>query len=184
MSSRLNRFGGGSALALAAALVLGGPLGCSPETDAPEPSALDTRLEAHAVLSGAPTPAGLDYVRAVAHAHRQADESSDPRAALDVLLAALDRSPPANDGTAELLHYELLARSGELLLTLKDHGRARQLLEPRLATELSLPIDRASARCLVALGDAAANTGDHALAMSSYTRALEMLTLLLEEVES
>ena len=30
---------------------------------------------------------------------------------------------------------------------------------------------------------AAAQTGDHALAMSSYARALELLSLLLEEVE-
>ncbi|HVH98484.1 MAG TPA: hypothetical protein VM869_07235, partial [Enhygromyxa sp.] len=61
--------------------------------------------------------------------------------------------------------------------------RALALLEPQLATSVSLPIDRASARCLVSLGDAAAQTGDHALAMGSYARALELLSLLLEEVE-
>jgi hypothetical protein len=49
---------------------------------------------------------------------------------------------------------------------------------------ISLPIDRASGRGLIALGDAAAQTGDHRLAMGSYARALELLSLLLEEVES
>jgi tetratricopeptide (TPR) repeat protein len=150
----------------------------------PADTALDTRLVTHAVLPGEPSVAGLAYVQAIAEAHRQADRSSESAATLALLMTALERTPPAGDGTAELLHFELLARTGELLLAQHDPERASQLLAPHLGTERSLPIDRASARCLVALGDAATQTGDHAQAMSSYARALEMLTLLLEEVES
>lgn len=162
-----------------------GLLACTPETDDPRgDTALDTRLETHAVLPSEPSAAGLAYVQAIADAHRQADRSSEPHAALEFLTSALERTPPAGDGTAELLHYELLARTAELLLTQDDPERALQLLAPHLAPERSLPIDRASARCLVALGDAATQTGDHAQAMGSYARALELLTLLLEEVET
>lgn len=149
----------------------------------PREQPLDTRLETHAVLDGKPSAAGLIYVQGVAHAHKQADDIADPGERIAVLLAALEQQPPANDGTGELLHYELLARAAELMLEVGDAEAVLALLEPRLETSVSLPIDRASARCLVALGDAAAQTGDHALAMGSYARALEMLSLLLEEVE-
>ncbi len=168
---------------LALALSLAALVGCGDDRPQPREQALDTRLETHASLPGRPSAAGLEYVEAVAEAHRRADALSDRPARAELLLAALDRQPPSADGTAELLHYELLARTAELLLEHGDAERALAVLEPRLATSLSLPIDRASARCLVALGDAAARTGDHALAMSSYARALELLSLLLEEVE-
>jgi tetratricopeptide (TPR) repeat protein len=156
---------------------------CGGDPSEPREQALDTRLEAHAVLAGKPSAEGLAYVQAIAEAHRKADETADPQARLAHLLGALERPTPAGDGTAELLHVELLARTAELILETGHAERALELLEPRLATSRSLPIDRASARCLVALGDAAAQTGDHALAMGSYARALEMLSLLLEEVE-
>ncbi|KIG17448.1 hypothetical protein DB30_03149 [Enhygromyxa salina] len=172
----------------ASALVLLGVItiaacGGPSDSDPHDPPALDTRLETHAVLPGQPSAAGLEYVQAIAQAHSQADRS-EHQAALKILMTALERTPPAGDGTAELLHYELLARTSELMLTERDPERALRLLGPHLAPERSLPIDRGSARCLVALGDAAAQTGDHALAMSSYARALELLTLLLEEVET
>jgi len=172
--SRLRPF----ALALGLAL-----LGSACSDDASKSAALDTRLETHAVLPGQPSAEGLAYVQAVVEAHQQADQLGDRQARIDRLLAALEREPPANDGTAELLHYELLARTAEAMLESGDAERARALLEPRLGTRVSLPIDRASARCLIALGDAAAQTGDHALAMGSYARSLELLSLLLEEVE-
>jgi hypothetical protein len=167
-------------LVFAAVLTLGA-VAC---TDEPEPASasVDTRLETHVPLDGEPTAAGLAYVQAVAAAHQQADR--DPANAVAILLAAGERTPPANDGAAERLHYELLARTAELLLAQGDDIRALKLLAPRLQPEVSLPVDRATARCLVALGDAAARGGDQALAMGSYARALEVLTLLLEEVES
>jgi hypothetical protein len=164
-------------LTLAAAL---GDVACTEETE-PAPS-VDTRLETHVPLDGEPTAAGLAYVQALATAHQQAD--LDPANAVAILLAAAEPSPPAGDGTAERLHYELLARTAELLLAQGDDIRALKLLAPRLDSEVSLPVDRATARCLVALGDAAARGGDSVLAMGSYARALEVLTLLLEEVES
>jgi tetratricopeptide (TPR) repeat protein len=156
---------------------------CNDDPSKTRERALDTRLETHAVLAGTPSAEGLDYVRAVVDAHRDADSLDDRQARVDRLLAALEQQPPAQDGTAELLHYELLARTAELLLEAGEAERALALLEPRLSTSVSLPLDRASARCLVDLGDAAAQTGDHALAMGSYARALELLSLLLEEIE-
>jgi hypothetical protein len=168
-------------LLLAASLVLG-IVGCSGEPEAP-PASVDTRLTTHVPLDGEPTQAGLDYVQAVAGAHMAADRSAAADA-LEILLAAVERTPPADDGTAERLHYELLARTAELLLAQGDDIQAYKLLAPHLSPERSLPLDRATARCLVALGDAAARNGDQALAMGSYARALEVLTLLLEEVES
>ena len=157
---------------------------CTDEQDEAPTSQLDTRLETHAVLPGQPSAEGLAYVQAMADAHRQADRSSSHEAQLEILHAALELEPPARDGTAELLHYELVARTAELHLARDQHQQALDLLAPRLEPTRSLPIDRAAARCLVNLGDAAAALGDHGLAMSSYARALEMLTLLLEEVES
>jgi hypothetical protein len=167
---------------LVLALMLGfGGSGCA---DEPPRGQVDARIETHAVLSGEPTPAGLAYVQAVVEAHRAADALGEPAAQIDRLLLAVEREPPAADGTAELLHYELLARTAELMLETGDAERALRLLAPRLDPATSLPISRASARCVVALGDAAARTGDHTLAMGSYARALELLSLLLEEVES
>ena len=169
-------------LLAAPAFVLALLAGAACESSAPAEAPLDTRLVTHAVVVGAPSSAGLAYVEAVADAHEQAD--ADPERSLEPLLAALEPEPPANDGSAELLHYELLARATELLLARGESERVLELLEDRLSPSTSLPIDRASARCLVALGDAGAHTGDLALAMGSYARALDMLTLLLEEVES
>jgi hypothetical protein len=167
-------------LLLAAGLTLG-VVACTDESE-PAPTSIDTRLETHVPLDGEPTVAGLAYVQAIANAHQQADD--DPANAPTILLAAVERTPPAGDGPAERLHYELLARTAELLLVQGKDIQALKLLAPRLDPETSLPVDRATARCLVALGDAAAQGGDHALAMGSYARALEVLTLLLEEVES
>jgi tetratricopeptide (TPR) repeat protein len=167
-------------LSIAAGLALG-VSACTEPEDAP-PESIDTRLETHVPLDGEPTVVGLAYVQAIASAHQQADEDSGN--ALTILLAAVERTPPAGDGPAERLHYELLARTGELLLAQGKDIQALKLLAPRLDPETSLPVDRATARCLVALGDAAARGGDHAQAMGSYARALEVLTLLLEEVES
>ena len=166
------------------AIVLTGSLtaGCGEPSEA-ERASLDTRLETHAVLPGEPTPAGLAYVRAVAKAHRQADQASTQAEALEILAAALERAPPQRDGVAELVHLGVLARTAELSLEQGAPQRALALLAPRLEPEISLPIDRASARCLIALGDAAARRGDHVLAMGSYARALEMLSLLMDEVD-
>jgi tetratricopeptide (TPR) repeat protein len=173
-----------SVMARLVALAAGLTLGVSACTDEPEdaPKSVDTRLETHVPLDGEPTVEGLAYVKAIASAHQQADEHPDN--ALTILLAAVERTPPVGDGPAERLHYELLARTAELLLAQGKDIQALKLLAPRLDPETSLPVDRATARCLVALGDAAAQGGDHAMAMGSYARALEVLTLLLEEVES
>jgi hypothetical protein len=165
-----------------------GTLACSEgEGDPAGRSELDTRLVAHAVVEGRPSAAGLAYLEQVVAAHRDADAIADPLARAERLLAALELPIPEGDGTAEIAALELAARAAEALLEAKSaeaDARVVALLGPLLPTERSLPIDRASARCLVALGDAAARTGDHGSAMGSYARALEMLSLLLEEVDS
>ncbi|MFV8749578.1 hypothetical protein ACNOYE_03380 [Nannocystaceae bacterium ST9] len=171
-----------------AALALCGWIGlgsaCSGEGDEPRESTLDTRLETHAVLAGQPTAEGLAYLEHAIAAHREADAIVDPLARAERLIAALELAVPERDGVAEIAALELSARASEALLEAGADERVLALLGPRLPSSRSLPIDRASARCLVALGDAAARTGDHALAMGSYARALEMLSLLLEEVDS
>ena len=167
-------------LALAMSLLAPSLGGCMQEPR--DPSELDLRLETHALEPGTPSTEGLAYVEALASAHERAD--ADAEGGLTALLDALELERPVNDGVAEQMHYELLARAAEQLLARGDSEQALELLEPRLAPSTSLPIDRAAARGLVALGDAAAHTGDLPLAMSSYARALDMLTLLLEEAES
>lgn len=151
--------------------------------EAPERD-LDTRLETHAVVPGRPSAEGLAYLEFVAKAHREADELDEAEARAAVLVEALERDPPADDGAAELVHYGLAARAGEALLEAGQPGRARALLEPLLTPSRSLPLDRGTARALVVLGDAAAREGDQDLAMASYARALEVLSMLLEEVDS
>jgi tetratricopeptide (TPR) repeat protein len=173
----------GVGLGLCMGLCLGLGACAADEGESPRESRLDTRLEVHAPLASPPSAAGLAYVQAVAAAHREADPLDDAQARIRVLLTAVERPVPVDDGTAELVQLELLARTAELLLEQGQPERALALLEPRLATSTSLAIDRAAARCLVALGDAAVKTGDHGLAMGSYARALEMLSLLLEGVE-
>lgn len=177
----MNRLGASALLAVA--LLVGTAAGCTAGSPERERAAVDTRLDTHAVIEGEPSEAGLRYVQAIAEAHRTADRLSDHKAQIDTLRSAIELRWPDGDGTAELLHYETLARASELLLAAGDSEQVVELLTPRVAPERSLPLDRASARCLVALGDAAAHTGDHALAMGSYARALEMLMMLLEEVE-
>ncbi|MFO7561349.1 MAG: hypothetical protein R6X02_01795 [Enhygromyxa sp.] len=167
---------------LACGLALLG-VACNDDSSKASERALDTRLETHAVLPGTASAEGLAYVQAIVEAHRDADSLDDRQARVARLLAALEQQPPPADGTAQVLHYELLARTAELMLEAGEAERALALLEPRLGTSVSLPLDRASARCLVDLGDAAAQTGDHALAMGSYARALELLSLMLEEVQ-
>ena len=180
MSTRLRQLG----LALGLALAVATPLACDRAEDAPAArDAIDSRLETHAVLDGKASAEGLAYLEAAAKAHEAADTAS-PSEAMTILVEAATQPPVAGQGVTELVHYELLARAAEHMLDQGEAPRALDLLADPLAPDNSLPIDRASARCLVALGDAAAQTGDLPLAMGSYARALDMLTLLLEEVES
>ena len=162
--------------------VLGlGMLACGEPNEAPRERKLDIRLETHAVLPGQPSAAGLAYLDQVLAAHREADAIAEPLARADRLIAALELPIPERDGAAEIAAIGLAARASEALLEAHADARVIALLGPIVPTERSLVIDRASARCLVALGDAAARSGDHVLAMGSYARALDMLTLLLEE---
>jgi hypothetical protein len=173
-------------------LVLGlglGPLACDPGGDAATSGPRrgpDATLRTHAVAPSHPTAEGLAYLRAVARAHEQAD-AAQGEARVEHLRQGLALPVPAGLGEAEILRLDLAARLGEELLAASPGSSgavaARELLAPMLAVDRSLPLDRAAARALVVLGDAAARTGDDALAAGSYARSIEVMSLLRQELE-
>jgi hypothetical protein len=168
--------------ALALVVALGGVSACD-EMVSPDPAKPDATLRAHAVSPSTPTPEGLAYLDAVARAHERAD-AQDRAGRIEVLRAALAMPVPAGLGEAEALRLELAARLGETLAeTPEGVVAARDLLAPMLPTARSLPVDRATARALVVLGDAALGTGDDALAAGSYMRAIRVMSMLREELE-
>ena len=107
-----------------------------------------------------------------------------PAAAVRERLAAGFERPPTraeletHTEDLDALLIELYRDTSNLMVV---RMRALDLLAPRLETSRSVPLDRASARALITLGDAAARLGDYDLAMGSYARALDLLSLLLEE---
>jgi hypothetical protein len=174
----------GAGLGLVLALA---PVACDPSDDATrtEPSRRvpDATLRTHAVAPSTPTAEGLAYLRAVADVHGRADAlRGEPR--VRVLRQGLSLPVPAGLPEAEIVRLDLAARlCEELVVTPEGAVAARELLAPMLSVERSLPLDRASARALVVLGDAAAKTGDDALAAGSYARSIELMSLLRQELE-
>lgn len=173
-------------IAIALAVTVVG--GCE-GADAPDSGVLaaarpDARLRTHVVEPSTPTPAGLAYIRAVAEVHARADATggAGPRAV--VLREGLALPVPAGLGEAEVLRLELAAALCETLLETREGAPvARDVLAPMLAPDRSVPLDRATARAMVALGDAAVKTGDDALAAGSYARAIKVMSLLRQELE-
>lgn len=144
----------------------------------------DARLRTHAISPSTPTAQGLAYLEAVADAHARADEAdgADDRAA--ALRQALALPVPASLPESEPLRLEVAARLCETLA--EQPGGvpvAIDILAPMLDPERSLPVDRASARALVVLGDLAVQSGDDALAAGSYMRAIKVMSLLRQELE-
>lgn len=170
-------------------LLVLGSLACDPSDDAATSGPRrvpDATLRTHAVAPGTPTAEGLAYLRAMAQAHEQAD-AAHGEARVDRLRQGLALPVPAGLPEAEILRLDLAARLGEELLAASPGPTGaiatRDLLAPMLAVERSLPLDRATARALVVLGDAAAKTGDDALAAGSYARSIEVMSLLRQELE-
>jgi hypothetical protein len=161
--------------------------GCDPESDdalARQTEAPDKRLVTHRVVAGEATPAGLAYIEAVAAAHAEADGYADADHRASALRRGLAVPVPAGMAEAEVLRLELAARLAETLATHPEGVPvALDLLEPMLAPERSLPLDRASARALVTLGDLAVAAGDDALAAGSYFRAIRVMSSLRQELE-
>lgn len=157
--------------------------GCDggPDTDEPAP---DSRLRTHAIVPSEPTPQGLAYLEAVADAHARADAEDRPDRRIAALRDALAIPVPAGLPESEPLRLELAARLCETLAE-QPGGLpvALDLLAPMLDPERSLPVDRASARALVVLGDVAVQAGDDALAAGSYMRAIRVMSLLRQELE-
>lgn len=177
----------GRAVVLGLAGLVLGVLGCDPGGDEPAAAedrrAPDPTLRTHIVEPSEPTPEGLVYVRAMAEAHARAD-GLEGEGRQQVLRAALGQPVPAGLAEAEILRLDVAARLGEELMRDPQGARAaRELLAPMLRVERSLPLDRATARALVVLGDAAVQTGDDALAAGSYARSIEMMSLLRQELE-
>lgn len=170
------------------AWVLGLGLGaCDPSDDdapaAEQQRAPDATLRTHLVAPSAPTSEGLVYLRAVADVHARADQLTG-EARVQALRSGLGLPVPAGLAEAEIVRLDLAARLGEELMS-TPHGAAaaRELLAPMLEVKRSLPLDRATARALVVLGDAAVQTGDDALAAGSYARSIEVMSLLRQELE-
>jgi hypothetical protein len=142
----------------------------------------DATLRTHAVSPSTPTPEGLAYIQAVADVHARAEGVSGAQR-ISVLRQGLALPVPAGLGEAEILRLELATRVAEALMeTPQGSAVARDLLVPMLEPKRSLPLDRATARALIALGDLAAESGDDALAMGSYARAIRVMSLLREEL--
>lgn len=177
-----------------AALVLSIAAGCDPSGETGTPSERGAKapsedpldyadLVVHAVEPGEPTPEGLAYVRAVADVMAKADAAPSDDERISVLRRGLALPVPAGLGEAEILRLELAATLAETLLERPEGAQvAHDMLMPMLKTERSLPLDRASARALVALGDASVKTGRDALAAGSYARSLRMMSMLRQEL--
>lgn len=178
------------------AFVAAGALGvmslvaCDPSADAP-PAATQRiadpvgTLVTHAVEPSTPTPQGLAYINAIADVHERAEAASAGPRRIEILRQGLAVPVPAALGEAEILRLDLAATIGEALLEQESGGplAARTMLVPMLEPARSLPLDRATARALVVLGDAATKSGDDSLAVGSYLRAVRLMRLLREELE-
>lgn len=172
-----------TAVMLGVVLVAGSLVGCDRDDDAPVAGAPDARLRAYVVEPSTPTPEGLAYLQALAEVHRAADGVEGPEQ-IRVLRQGLARPVPASLPEAEIARLELAARLAETLVEQPRGAKvARDLLAPMLATDRMLPVDQATARALVVLGDAAQKTGDDALAAGSYARAIRVLSLLRQELQ-
>ena len=179
--------GRGLGIGLLGLLLVAPIAGCDPDADETAPQERrgpDATLRTHLVEPGEPTAEGLAYLRAMADAHAKADER-EGEARIGVLRRALAQPVPAGLHEAEIVRLDVAARLGEELIEGGPHGAqaARELLAPMLGVERSLPLDRATARALVVLGDAAVRSGDDALAAGSYARSIEMMSLLRQELE-
>jgi hypothetical protein len=143
----------------------------------------DATLRTHEIQPSSPTAEGLAYIEAVAGVHREADRSTGA-VRTQALEAGLSLPVPADLPEAEILRLELATRLAET--TMERPGGAKvacDLLQPMLAPQRSLPLDRSTARALVVLGDAAAKSGDDALAAGSYARAIGIMSMLRQELE-
>jgi hypothetical protein len=164
---------------LAAALSISG---C--DDDAPaRPGDPDATLRTHEIQPSTPTPEGLAYLEAIAGVHREADRRSGA-ARTQALESGLSIPVPGDLPEAEVLRLELATRLAETTMERPGGEKvACDLLQPMLAPQRSLPLDRATARALVVLGDAAAKAGDDALAAGSYARAIGVMSMLRQELE-
>ena len=168
-------------LALLVAMLVAAPA-CD-EGSGGQPGDPDATLRTHEIQPSTPTAEGLAYVEAIAKAHREADGSSGA-AQTQALEAGLSIPVPADLPEAEVLRLELATRLAESTMARPGGEKvAVSVLQPMLATQRSLPLDRATARALVVLGDAAAKSGDDALAAGSYARAIGVMSMLRQELE-
>ncbi len=164
------------------ALAACGVLAVAACDEAPASGEPDARLRTHAVEPSTPTPAGLAYVESVAAVQTEAEALQGP-ARVRALQQGMALPVPAGLAEAEILRLDLAATLGEALLEQPDGAyTVIDLLRPMVDVEDSLPLDRASARALITLGDAAAQVEDDALAAGSYARAIRLMSLLRQEL--
>jgi len=156
-------------------------------TAPPAIQAPDARLITHTAQLDEGTEAQREWIDGVVEAHERADEAlaaNKLNEAIGILRTALDQGESihrATRGAAEVVQLDLAARVAELLLEAERAREAVMVIEPLVEPERSLPRDRASARAMVVLGDAARAEGDHVLAVGSYARALELMSRLARD---
>ena len=167
--------------AIAAGLLTGPFVACDEQPVPGEPVAV---LLTHEIQPSAPSAEGLAYIKAVAKVHRDADVSVGLKR-VRALQKGLALPVPAGLPEAEILRLGLATQLAEIYLQ-REGGAAmaRDLLGPMLDSDRSLPLDRASARALVTLGDAALAAKNDALAAGSYARAVRLMSMLREALET
>jgi hypothetical protein len=182
----MRSFGRAVALVLVwvASLPIGGCDAPGDDVDARAGVAPDARVVVHRMQSGPPSAAGLAYIEAMVRIHGEADAASSAQTQAAALRRGLALPVPAGLGEAEVLRLELATRLCENLGEQDDGvAVALDILVPMLDPERSLPLDRASARALVTLGDLAVSAGDDTLALGSYMRAIYVMSALRRELE-
>ncbi len=148
------------------------------------PAGPDARIELYSPVLAAEDgarEAERAYLGEILRAHEQADAAlaAGDEASARARLAEALAHPVAAGDRAAIVRLDLAARYGELQTPDADGASETiRMLEPLLAIDQALPIDSATARALVVLGDAASRVDDHALAAGSYARSVRVMSKL------
>lgn len=128
------------------------------------------------------------FILKIIDTHRSADRAISDQEVLKILTQGVIEAPPVQSSTSgrqflRLLQLELLVRYAESAQKANIPGeRLVEQLQQVLRPDLSLPLDKVAADALIRLGGAAESTGQDALAMASYRRAIDLMTRLSKKI--